>query len=61
MNPRVSARATYPSNAAQRASLKEYKSPGRFKGGAIYGVAVSVEKAEYTDLQQEAKRMLLKQ
>jgi arylsulfatase len=25
----------------------EYKTPGRFKGGTIFGVGVTVEKAQY--------------
>jgi arylsulfatase len=39
----------------------DYKSPGEFKGGRIYFVGVTVEKAQYLDLEQEAKRALLKQ
>jgi arylsulfatase A-like enzyme len=35
---------------------KEYKTPGEFKGGKILGVAVSVEKNQYLDLQKEAQR-----
>ena len=37
---------------------QEYKTPGEFHGGAIQGVAVSVEKAAYVDLEQEAKRAM---
>ena len=35
---------------------KEYKSPGTFKGGTILGVGVTVEKAQYLDLEKEAER-----
>jgi arylsulfatase len=35
-----------------------YKTPGEFHGGEIQGVAVSVEKAAYVDLEQEAKRAM---
>ena len=38
---------------------EQYNSPGRFKGGTIFGVAVTVEKAEYSDLELEAKRLLM--
>ena len=38
-----------------------YKSPGEFEGGTIFGVAVTVEKDQYIDLQAEARRALLKQ
>ena len=34
---------------------QEYKSPDTFKGGTILGVAVTVEKAEYLDLEAEAQ------
>jgi len=34
----------------------EYKSPGEFKGGNILGVGVTVEKAQYLDLEKEAQR-----
>lgn len=37
---------------------KEYKTPGEFKGGEIYGVGVNVGKIEYSDLNNEAKRAL---
>ena len=33
---------------------QEYKSPGTFKGGTILGVAVTVEKAQYLDLEKLA-------
>jgi len=36
----------------------EYKTPGEFHGGTIRGVAVTVEKAAYADLEQEARRAL---
>ena len=36
----------------------EYKSPGKFKGGAISFVGVSVEKAWYLDLEKEAARAI---
>jgi arylsulfatase len=35
----------------------EYKTPGTFKGGHIQGVGVTVEKAQYSDLEKEARRM----
>ena len=37
---------------------QEYKTPGEFHGGTIQGVAVTVEKAAYADLEQEARRAL---
>ncbi|MCR4030522.1 MULTISPECIES: arylsulfatase [Flavobacterium] len=37
---------------------KEYKTPGTFKGGEIYGVGINVGKIEYSDLNNEAKRAL---
>jgi arylsulfatase len=37
---------------------EQYKSPGRFKGGTIFGVGVTVEKSQYLDLEQEAQRMM---
>ena len=40
---------------------EQYESPGRFQGGTIYGVAVTVEKAAYRDLEQEAQRLLLRE
>jgi arylsulfatase len=36
----------------------EYKAPARFKGGKIFFVGVTVEKAQYIDLEQEAQRIL---
>ena len=39
---------------------KEYKTPGKFTGGTIQGVAVSVEKAAYIDLEEEAKRIMMR-
>jgi arylsulfatase len=33
----------------------EYKAPGRFKGGIIVFVAVTVEKAQYLDLERQAQ------
>ena len=38
-----------------------YKAPGTFKGGTIYAVGVTVEKTQYLDLEQEAKRALPRQ
>ncbi|HMK37914.1 MAG TPA: sulfatase-like hydrolase/transferase, partial [Bacteroidota bacterium] len=40
---------------------EEYKTPGTFKGGTIFGVGVTVEKGQYLDLEGEAKRMMMKQ
>ena len=40
---------------------EQYNSPGRFHGGTIFGVGVTVEKAAYRDLEQEAKRMMMSQ
>jgi arylsulfatase len=40
---------------------QQYKTPGRFKGGAIMAVAVTTEKAQYLDLQKEARRMMMVQ
>ncbi len=37
---------------------RDYASPATFTGGTIQGVAVTVEKAAYSDLEQEAKRAL---
>jgi arylsulfatase len=39
----------------------EYKTPGTFHGGTIQGVGVTIEKATYQDLEQEAKRALLRE
>ena len=33
----------------------EYKAPGKFKGGTILGVGISVEKAQYLDLERIAQ------
>ena len=38
---------------------QEYKSPGKFKGGKIFGVGVTVEKTQYSDLELEAKRLMM--
>jgi len=38
----------------------EYKSPAKFKGGKIQGVAVTVEKTDYQELEHEAQRILLR-
>jgi arylsulfatase len=40
---------------------QQYKAPGKFKGGTIFGVGVTVEKAGYQDLQKEAQRMLIRE
>ncbi len=40
---------------------QEYKTPGTFKGGTIQGVGVTVEKAEYLDLEKEARRVMMAQ
>ena len=37
---------------------QEYKSPGKFSGGTIFAVGVTVEKAQYVDLEKEAARAL---
>jgi len=37
---------------------QEYKAPGKFAGGAIFGVGVTVEKSDYRDLEQEAQRLM---
>ena len=39
---------------------QEYQTPGEFKGGTIFGVGITVEKTQYLDLEQEAKRVLLR-
>jgi len=36
----------------------EYRTPGAFKGGTIFFVGVTVEKTDYKDLQQEARRLM---
>jgi len=38
---------------------QEYKAPGRFSGGKIFLVGVTVEKTQYLDLEQEAKRVMM--
>ena len=40
---------------------QEYTTPGTFKGGRLYGVGITVEKAQYLDLQKEAQRLLMAQ
>jgi hypothetical protein len=40
---------------------QEYKTPGRFTGGTIFLVGVTVEKAQFLDLQKEAQRLLMVQ
>lgn len=40
---------------------QEYKSPGTFTGGTILGVAVSVEKAQYLDLETLAAAILARE
>jgi len=40
---------------------QEYKAPGKFKGGTIFGVGVTVEKTEYRDLEKEAQRLMMVQ
>ena len=37
---------------------QEYKAPGRFKGGKIFLVGVTVEKGQYLDLEKDAQRAL---
>jgi arylsulfatase len=37
---------------------QEYKTPGTFRGGTIQVVGVTVEKAQYLDLEKEAKRLM---
>jgi arylsulfatase len=37
---------------------RQYKSPGKFKGGRILGVGVTTEKAGYLNLEMEAQRAL---
>jgi arylsulfatase A-like enzyme len=39
---------------------QQYKAPGTFKGGTIFGVGVTVEKEQYVDLEKEAERALLR-
>jgi len=38
---------------------KAYPDPSAFSGGEVFGVGVTVEKAQYIDLEQEARRMLM--
>jgi len=40
---------------------QEYQTPGTFKGGTISFVGVTVEKAQYLDLEKEAKRVMMAQ
>lgn len=40
---------------------QEYKAPGRFKGGTIFAVGVTVEKTDYRDLEKEAQRLMMVQ
>jgi arylsulfatase len=40
---------------------QEYKSPGKFKGGKIFAVGVTVEKSDYKDLEKEAQRMMMRE
>jgi hypothetical protein len=37
---------------------QQYKTPGEFKGGTVFGVGVTVEKAQYVDLAKEAAAAL---
>ncbi|HEY7088591.1 MAG TPA: arylsulfatase [Tepidisphaeraceae bacterium] len=39
---------------------REYTAPAKFTGGTILGVGVTVEKAQYGDLEKEAQRALMK-
>jgi arylsulfatase A-like enzyme len=39
---------------------EQYKTPGTFKGGTIFGVGVTVEKEQYLDLEKEATRALIR-
>jgi arylsulfatase len=38
----------------------EYKMPGTFKGGTIWYLGITVEKAYYADLEQDAKRVMMR-
>jgi arylsulfatase len=38
-----------------------FRTAGRFQGGKVFGVGVTVEKTQYRDLEQEARRMLARQ
>jgi len=40
---------------------QEYKTPGRFHGGTIFLVGVTVEKDQYFDLEREARRLMMVQ
>jgi hypothetical protein len=40
---------------------QEYKTPGTFRGGKIECAGVTVEKAQYLDLEQEARRVMMAQ
>jgi arylsulfatase A-like enzyme len=40
---------------------QEYKTPGTFRGGKIEFAGVTVEKAQYLDLEQEARRVMMAQ
>jgi arylsulfatase len=40
---------------------QEYKTPGTFRGGKIFLVGITVEKAQYLDLEKEASRMMVVQ
>lgn len=39
---------------------QQYKSPGKFHGGTILGVGVTIEKAAYKDLEREAQRAFMR-
>jgi len=39
---------------------KKYTTPGRFHGGTIQAVGVTVEKVSYVDLEKEARRALMR-
>ena len=40
---------------------QEYKTPGTFRGGKIEFAGVTVDKAQYFDLEQEARRVMMAQ
>jgi hypothetical protein len=40
---------------------QQYQAPAKFSGGKIDFVGVTVEKADYRDLEQEAQRILLRE
>src|SRR5215470_7240100 len=48
------------SNSADAVS-EEYRAQGRFKGGKILFVGITVEKTQYLDLEQEARRVMMRQ